>query len=330
MPRAVWVKRAGEWPRDQQRGSVTLVYDDRHRRRLSLKTDAGEPFLLDLAETTLLREGDGLALQEGEWIEVHAAPESLLEVTATDALGLLRLAWHFGNRHLPVQIERNRLVIRRDRVMANLVETLGGQTCEIEAPFMPESGAYTGSAAGHLATLEECEYDLRAGDDLLPPRYRGGEPVNPASMGSAPLRYDAQGRVAWNEMWRSFCHLALAGGPPHRGTLLEPATKEEVSADPQAYARVIAEIARGLSMVTALPVVADRAPGWVGLVCPDEEMAVWMLRAITVENISVRREGAVLFLPAGPRYRLEKEIKNVITSVAKTHHYWTEHRAAAK
>jgi sirohydrochlorin cobaltochelatase len=147
-------------------------------------------------------------------------------------------------------------------------------------------------------------------------------------MGSAPLTYDAEGRVAWDRVWRSFCDLALAGGPPHRGTLLEPPSREEVLADPDASARVVAEIARGLALITHLPVVTDAAPGWVGLVCPDEEMAVWMLRAIVVENVSVRREGATLFLPAGPAYRVEKEVKNVITAVAKTHHYWTEHRAA--
>lgn len=166
-------------------------------------------------------------------------------------------------------------------------------------------------------------------DDILPPRYRGGQAISSARMGSsAPLIYDAEGRVAWDRVWRGFCHLALAGGPPHRGTLLEPPSREEVLANPDAAARVAAEIARGLSLVTRLPAVTDAAPGWVGLVCPDEEMAVWLLRAIVVENVSVRREGTTLFLPAGPAYRVEKEVKNVITAVAKTHHYWTEHRAA--
>jgi sirohydrochlorin cobaltochelatase len=33
----------------------------------------------------------------------------------------------------------------------------------------------------------------------------------------------------------------------------------------------------------------------------------------------------VLFLPAAPSFTLDKEIKNVVTVVAKTHHYWTEH-----
>lgn len=167
-----------------------------------------------------------------------------------------------------------------------------------------------------------------ANTDVLPARYREGQVVSGASMRSAPLTYDDEGRVAWDRVWRSFCDLALAGGPPHRGTLLEPPSRDDVLASPGDSARVVAEIARGLSLITRLPVVANAAPGWVGLVCTDEDMAVWLLRAIVVENVSVRREGATLFLPAGPTYRIDKEIKNVITAVAKTHHYWTEHRTA--
>lgn len=150
MLRAMRVSPAGEWPREQRRGTVTLECDHRHRRRLRLTTDAGEPFLLDLPQTTLLRESDGLALEQGGWIEVHAALEPLLEVTAPDALWLLRLAWHLGNRHLPAQIEPTRLLIRRDHVMADLVEGLGGQARELESPFTPEGGAYEWVGPGDL------------------------------------------------------------------------------------------------------------------------------------------------------------------------------------
>jgi len=44
-----------------------------------------------------------------------------------------------------------------------------------------------------------------------------------------------------------------------------------------------------------------------------------------MENVSARAEGLTLALPAGPDYRLEKEIKNVVTVIAKTCHYWTSH-----
>lgn len=54
-------------------------------------------------------------------------------------------------------------------------------------------------------------------------------------------------------------------------------------------------------------------------------MALWLLRAIVVENVSGQREGKTLFFPAGADFRLEGKIKNVITVVAKTNHYWQEH-----
>jgi len=161
--------------------------------------------------------------------------------------------------------------------------------------------------------------------EMLPPRYRNGKVISAAPMGSAPMRYTEDRQVAWDEMWTDFCDLALAGGPPHRDTLLEPVPPDEVKADLENYERVVSEIERGWRLVTGLPTVRSEKLGWVGLQCEDEEMALWILRAIVVENVCVRREGSVLFLPAGPAFRLDKEIKNVITVVAKTHHYWTEH-----
>lgn len=89
---------------------------------------------------------------------------------------------------------------------------------------------------------------------------------------------------------------------------------------------MVAEIERGIKLVTGLPLVPSAVAGWVGVRCDDEAMAIWMLRAIVVENVFARREGEVLYLPAGPDFRLEKEIKNVVTVVAKTHHYWSSHR----
>jgi urease accessory protein len=159
---------------------------------------------------------------------------------------------------------------------------------------------------------------------VLPPRYQGGAPAA-APMAAAALQYDAEGRVAWDLMWSDFCDLALAGGPPHRDGLLEPADPIAVRQQPAEYAAVVAELARGIELVSGLPVVTGGAPGWIGVTCADEAMAVWLLRAVVAENICVRRSGAVLYLPAGPDFRLDYEIRNVITALAKTAHYWREH-----
>jgi hypothetical protein len=126
-------------------------------------------------------------------------------------------------------------------------------------------------------------------------------------------------------MWGSFCDLALAGGPPHKGKLLEPATLEEIDANRAGHASVVAEIRRGIGMVTDLRTEESPAPGWIGLECNTSGMAAWLLRAITIENVAVRANGTILELPAGPGYRLLKEVRNVITVVAKTTHYWVGH-----
>ena len=163
---------------------------------------------------------------------------------------------------------------------------------------------------------------------MLPPRYRGPSvTVNSAPMGAAPLKRGPDGTVAWDEMWQGFCELALAGGPSHRGTLLEAVPREEALADPARYAEVLKELERGIRLVTGLDVV-DGPAGWIGVVCRSEEMAIWLMRAIVVENVMARREGAILYLPASPRFTLSGEIRNLVTAVAKTHHYWSQHVAA--
>jgi urease accessory protein len=149
MLRALRIERVGQWPREQARGTVTLAYDNRHRRRLRLASDAGEPFLLDLPRAGVLEDGDGLALSDGSWLAVQAAPEALIEVTASSPALLLRLAWHIGNRHLPAQLEGGRLLIRDDHVIAAMLEGLGARLRRIEAPFTPERGAYAAEPHRH-------------------------------------------------------------------------------------------------------------------------------------------------------------------------------------
>jgi urease accessory protein len=79
-------------------------------------------------------------------VRVCAQSENLMEIRAHDG-DLIRIAWHLGNRHLPVQLLGDRIRIRVDHVIAEMVEGLGAHVEAIEAPFDPEAGAY--SAGGH-------------------------------------------------------------------------------------------------------------------------------------------------------------------------------------
>ncbi|MCC0056697.1 MAG: urease accessory protein UreE [Rhodobiaceae bacterium] len=130
-------------------GTITLDETARHRRRMAFTSDNGIEFLLDLPRAVLLRHGDGLVLEDGRIIEVLAEPEQLLEVRGRDARHLTALAWQIGNRHLAAQIFEDRILIRRDHVIAAMLEGLGASIKETDAPFDPEGGAYGGRHEGH-------------------------------------------------------------------------------------------------------------------------------------------------------------------------------------
>jgi len=187
----------------------------------------------------------------------------------------------------------------------------------------PDSDELIEASAEDDTSLALLDERLKA---ILPEEYQDTyEDVQPISMGSAGLKYGSDGRVAWNDIWATFCDLAMAGGPPHKGMLLEPAHGAEIEARPDRYEDVVAEICRGVTMVTGLAAEPSQTPGWIRVQCHSAGMAGWLLRAVVMENIAARCDGSALFLPAGPAFRLEKEIKNVITVIAKTCHYWSGH-----
>ena len=154
MRRAVAVHPRGQWPEDRMVDAVTLAFLDRHRRRIRLVSDSGAAFLLDLPHARHIADGDGLALDVGGYIRVSAAVEAVLEIETADRTSLLRIAWHLGNRHLPLQVVGDRLRIREDHVIAGMVSGLGGRITRREAAFDPEFGAYAGPAHGHHAGHE--------------------------------------------------------------------------------------------------------------------------------------------------------------------------------
>jgi urease accessory protein len=129
--------------------TVILRSEQRRSPRGSVTGVKGTLLSFDLAEPVALRAGDFLVLDDGNLIEVLAEPEPLIEARAKDLAALARLAWHLGDRHVPVQFFSNRLRVRRDPAIEALLARLGAKVVAIEAPFDPEGGAYVASAHGH-------------------------------------------------------------------------------------------------------------------------------------------------------------------------------------
>jgi sirohydrochlorin cobaltochelatase len=143
-----------------------------------------------------------------------------------------------------------------------------------------------------------------------------------APMAAAPIKYQPDGSVDWGDMWDSFCVLAREGGPPHRGTMLYADEESDITS--AGYCFAVAEIVRGIAAVSGLAAVAT-APGWIAVQCTSASMASWLAESIVEEHVEARANGACLLVPVGAHYTLKGEIKNVITAVAKTTHYWGEH-----
>jgi len=148
MRKAIERIEQSNWQTADEVGTVTLPFDGRHRRRIRMTDDAGEPFVLDLAEAVYLHDGDGLRLNHGGIIHVKAAHEPVLNIDCRNPTHTAQIAWHIGNRHIPLQIFADgSLRIRADHVLGDMLTGLGARITKTDAPFSPEPGAY--SSTGH-------------------------------------------------------------------------------------------------------------------------------------------------------------------------------------
>ncbi|WP_342593622.1 urease accessory protein UreE [Ancylobacter gelatini] len=143
---------AGTWDTSAAADKVVLPHDGRHRRRIAMRGEGDVVFLLDFAEATRLKDGDGLLLDDGRTVAVVAAEEPVAEIVARDPYHLARLAWHLGNRHVPAELLADRIRIARDPVLEEMARGLGAQVNVVDASFEPEGGAYEAAEAhGHQA-----------------------------------------------------------------------------------------------------------------------------------------------------------------------------------
>jgi urease accessory protein len=137
-------------PGDARRiDTVVLGPGERRLQSAHLTGVNGTQIGLMLPEPVMLRMGDALELDDGSLVDVVIEPEPLTEVRGHDPTHLARLAWHLGDRHVPVQVLGNRLRLRRDVALETMLAALGARLTPIEAPFDPEGGAYATHAAPH-------------------------------------------------------------------------------------------------------------------------------------------------------------------------------------
>jgi len=118
---------------------LILPFEQRQKSRLRARLENGDEVALILPRGKVLRGGDRVTATDGREVEIVAAPEKLLHIESTE---LARVAYHLGNRHVPLQVGQGFLRIAEDHVLEEMARKLGARVSRVEAPFEPEAGAY--------------------------------------------------------------------------------------------------------------------------------------------------------------------------------------------
>lgn len=128
---------------------LSLVHDERVKSRLASMLPNGTAVAIVLPRGTVLRGGSVLAGDDNALAIVEAAPQPLARVTAAEPLQLLRAVYHLANRHVPVQLGIDHVLIERDPVLERMLVSIGARVEHVELPFEPEAGAYAADEHGH-------------------------------------------------------------------------------------------------------------------------------------------------------------------------------------
>ncbi|CCN80815.1 urease accessory protein UreE [Vibrio nigripulchritudo ATCC 27043] len=134
---------------DSPDGYLSLTIEKRIKSRQKVQLDDGSEAGLFVPRGYTLRDGMQLKSECGKVVEIKAAPEPVSTIYCEDALLLARMAYHLGNRHVPLQVTADWLRYQHDHVLDDMVEGLGGTVTSEFAPFEPEDGAYGGTSGGH-------------------------------------------------------------------------------------------------------------------------------------------------------------------------------------
>jgi urease accessory protein len=131
------------------KGRLELPFEARQKSRFKTKLASGEEVGVMLPRGEILRGGDLVTASDGRVIEVASQPEKLFHIECGKPVDLAKIAYHLGNRHVPVEVGEGYLRIAEDHVLERMVEGLGAKVTHVTAPFEPEAGAYGGVGHEH-------------------------------------------------------------------------------------------------------------------------------------------------------------------------------------
>ena len=130
--------------RGLERDTLSLTWEERRWTRKRVRTSAGREIALALPTGSLLQPGDVIAVEDGWYLAVDGRPEPVIAIRPRDRAEAVRVAFDVGNRHFPLALEGETLLVPDDTAMEQLAGRLGVTWERRQAVFDP-----IGRAAPH-------------------------------------------------------------------------------------------------------------------------------------------------------------------------------------
>jgi len=123
---------------------LSLNSDERRILRGKRLTDCDQEIILQLPRKGKLNDGDILSTSKSNfYVEIVAKKENLIEISSNSNIELIKTAYHLGNRHVEVEIEKDILLTKSDYVIENMLKNFNVDIVNTQKKFFPERGAHS-------------------------------------------------------------------------------------------------------------------------------------------------------------------------------------------
>src|ERR1700730_15298532 len=108
----------------KERETLCLTWEERRWTRKRVTTTGGREVALALPTGSLLHPGDIVAVETDWYLEIEGRPEPVLAVTPRNRDEAIRIAFDVGNRHFPLAMAGDDLLVPDDTAMTQLLTRL--------------------------------------------------------------------------------------------------------------------------------------------------------------------------------------------------------------
>ncbi len=129
----------------KEEDKLVLSWEQRRWMRGRFTTHNGRKIGVALPTGTALPPDAILWIAPDWYLRVEAATEAVLEVVPSSYAEAIKIAFEVGNRHFPLAMQENRILVPDDKAMVTLMDRLGAPWQRRHAIFNP-----IGNTQGHL------------------------------------------------------------------------------------------------------------------------------------------------------------------------------------